>query len=82
LPYIQDIDLRPHYVFWTIEANNFICNLFIAVGMRAYVDAFAKALRALHSEGFKLMLVIPKLDFGHLTGRIMSASEAAKRTMR
>jgi hypothetical protein len=50
------------YIFWTIEANNFICNLFIAVGMRAYVDAFAKALRALHSGGFKLMLFIPKMN--------------------
>jgi hypothetical protein len=62
LLYIQDINLMSDYIFWTIEANNFICNLFIAVGMRAYVDAFAKALRALHSGGFKLMLFIPKMN--------------------
>jgi hypothetical protein len=31
------MNLMSDYLFWTIEANNFICSLFIAVGMRPYV---------------------------------------------
>jgi hypothetical protein len=35
--YIHDMNLMPDYLFWTIESNNFICNLFMAVGIRPYV---------------------------------------------